>query len=251
MEENQIRLNKYISNSGICSRREADRLIELGKVSVNNEIVKELGYKVSIKDIVKVNGKKIMNEKKVYYLMNKPKGYITTVKDPDGRRTVMDLLNPSIKERIYPVGRLDRNSSGLLLFTNDGELSTALLHPSSNIKKIYTLKLDKNLSVTDYEKCIKGVELEDGIIKVDEIAFINEKDKSEIGVEIHSGKNRILRRLFLKLGYEVVKLDRVMFGNLTKKDIPRGKTRELSIKEVRSLSNLAFHNKNQQSNNKT
>jgi 23S rRNA pseudouridine2605 synthase len=250
MEENQLRLNKYISNSGICSRREADKLIELGKVSVNNEIIKELGYKVSIKDIVKVNGKKIMNEKKVYYLMNKPKGYITTVKDPDGRRTVMDLLDPKIKERIYPVGRLDRNSSGLLLFTNDGELSTALLHPSSNIKKIYTLKLDKNLSVTDYEKCIKGVELEDGIIEVDEIAFINEKDKSEIGVEIHSGKNRILRRLFLKLGYEVVKLDRVMFGNLTKKDIPRGKTRELSIKEVRSLSNLAFHNKNQQSNNK-
>jgi len=251
MEDNNIRLNKYISNSGICSRREADKLIENGKVTVNDKVITELGYKVSINDKIKVGGKKIMNEKKVYYLMNKPKGYITTVKDPEGRRTVMDLLDKNIKERIYPVGRLDRNSSGLLLFTNDGELSTALMHPSSNIKKIYTLKLNAPLKIPDLEKCISGVELEDGIIKVDEIAFINEKDKSEIGVEIHSGRNRVLRRLFQKLNYEVIKLDRVMFGNLTKKDIPRGKTKELSIKEVRSLYNLAFHNKNQQSTNKT
>ncbi|RME16148.1 MAG: rRNA pseudouridine synthase [Bacteroidetes bacterium] len=236
-EQTSIRLNKYIANSGICSRREADKLIEAGVVKVNGEIITTLGYKVKPTDIVEVEGQRIKNEKKVYILLNKPKDYITTTKDPQNRKTVMHLISGACKERVYPVGRLDRQTTGLLLFTNDGELAKKLTHPKSRIPKLYHVVLNKNFSGTDFEKLSKGIELEDGFIKPDALSYVMQS-KKELGIQIHSGRNRIIRRIFEHLGYEVVKLDRVMYAGLTKKNLPRGKWRFLTEKEVDFLKML-------------
>ncbi|NVN93818.1 MAG: pseudouridine synthase [Bacteroidetes bacterium] len=234
-----VRLNKFIANAGICSRREADDLIVSGAVSINGVIITELGTKVLPTDSVQYGGETLISEKKKYVLLNKPKGYITTVEDPQERRTVMALVKDACKERLYPVGRLDRNTSGLLLFTNDGDLAKKLTHPRYGVKKLYHVELDRALSKSDMEKLWDGVELEDGIVKVDDVAYIDEgKNKREIGIEIHTGKNRVIRRIFETLGYEVVKLDRTMFAGLTKKDIPRGMWRFLSEKEVSYLKML-------------
>lgn len=233
-----IRLNKYISNAGYCSRREADKLIEEGKVKVNGEKVTELGQKVKSSDKVEIEGKLVTKTELVYLLINKPKGYLSTVTDPEGRKTVIDLIGKATKERVYPVGRLDRNTTGVLLLTNDGDLTHSLLHPSKNIHKIYAVDLDKALTKADMQKIADGVELEDGLLEVDEIAFPDPANKSKVGISIHSGRNRVVRRLFEALGYKVEKLDRVMFGMLTKKNIPRGKWRFLSEKEVRILKRL-------------
>ncbi len=239
-EEKLIRLNKYISNSGICSRREADELIKAGLVSVNGKIVTEMGIKVSRHDVIRYNNTPIRKERKVYVLLNKPKDYITTTDDPEERKTVMKLVENACKERIYPVGRLDRNTTGLLLITNDGELTKKLTHPSSHIKKIYHAELDKNLSLADMKQIAAGIQLEDGFIKVDEINYDGTgQDKNHIGLALHSGQNRIVRRIFESLGYEVRKLDRVIFAGLTKKDLPRGKWRYLSELEVNMLKMIA------------
>ncbi len=236
-EEGLIRLNRYISNSGICSRREADELIEAGAVSVNGKIITELGFKVRPGDKVNYGGETLNREKKVYLLLNKPKDYITTTDDPEKRKTVMELLKGACKERVYPVGRLDRATTGLLLFTNDGELAKRLTHPSHGAKKLYHVHLDNPLKKGDFDKIEAGLELEDGPIKVDQIVYAGDTgDKRELGVEIHSGKNRIVRRIFESLGYEVVKLDRVIFAGLTKKDLPRGRWRFLSEKEITMLN---------------
>jgi len=237
--EEGIRLNKYIANAGICSRREADRLIESGAVSVNGKIVTELGTRVSPEDVVNYGGETLRREKLVYILLNKPKDYITTVDDPQGRKTVMALIGDACRERVYPVGRLDRATTGLLLFTNDGDIAKKLVHPRFGIKKIYHVELDKALSKTDMLKIAQGMELEDGFIKVDEISYDGTGlDKKSIGIEIHSGKNRIVRRIFESLGYDVRKLDRVYFAGLTKKDLPRGKWRFLTPMEVNMLKML-------------
>ncbi len=236
-ENNLIRLNKYIANSGICSRREADKLIEAGAVKVNGEVVSTLGYKVKPTDVVEVEGQKIKNEKKVYLLLNKPKDYITTTNDPQNRKTVMHLIAGACKERVFPVGRLDRQTTGLLLFTNDGELADKLMHPKSRVPKLYHVTLNKNFSVNDFEKLAAGIELEDGFIKPDVLSYV-EGSKKELGIEIHSGRNRIIRRIFEHLGYDVVKLDRVMYAGLTKKNLPRGKWRFLTEKEVQYLKML-------------
>ncbi|MFZ4400156.1 MAG: pseudouridine synthase [Bacteroidales bacterium] len=234
-----VRLNKYIANAGICSRREADDLIISGAVAINGVIITELGTKVNPGDAVQYGGETLVSEKKKYVLLNKPKGYITTVDDPQERRTVMALVKDACKERLYPVGRLDRNTSGLLLFTNDGEIAKKLTHPRYGVKKLYQVELDRALSKSDMERLWDGVELEDGIVKVDDVAYVDEaKNKKEIGIEIHTGKNRVIRRLFEAMGYEVVKLDRTMFAGLTKKDIPRGMWRFLSEKEVSYLKML-------------
>src|SRR5210317_416088 len=235
--KSEIRLNRYISNSGLCSRREADTFILQGLVTVNGDKITDLGTKVSKKDVVKVDGKRIMPEKPVYILLNKPKGYITTTNDPEGRKTVMDLIDLPGKERIYPVGRLDRNTTGVLLLTNDGELSKKLTHPSHEVSKIYQVELDKPIEMEHFEKIQSGVELEDGFVKVDDIAIIDPEGYS-LGVEIHSGKNRIVRRIFESFGYDVEKLDRVMFAGLTKKDLPRGNWRYLKDKEIVKLKYL-------------
>lgn len=219
--------------SGIGSRREADELITAGLVTVNGKLVTELGTKVSPGDDVRYNNSRIRNEKHVYLLLNKPKDYITTAEDPEERKTVMELIEGACKERVYPVGRLDRNTTGLLLFTNDGDLARYLTHPSSKVKKLYHLELDKNLKVADMRQLMEGVELEDGISRVDDVSFDGDGgDKKSVGVELHSGKNRIVRRLFEALGYDVRKLDRVGFAGLTKKDLPRGRWRFLDEKEV-------------------
>jgi 23S rRNA pseudouridine2605 synthase len=226
-----IRLNKYISNAGVCSRRDADKMIEDGMIKVNGKVVTEMGYKVNNSDIISY-GKRVLNkEKPVYVLLNKPKDFITTMDDPNERRTVMDLVGAACKERIYPVGRLDRNTTGLLLLTNDGELAEKLTHPSNEVKKVYQVDLDKPLTDEDMEKITSGLQLEDGPVRVDDIAVID-KDASSLGIEIHEGRNRIVRRIFEHLGYQVVKLDRVMYAGLDKKDLPRGKWRYLSEKEV-------------------
>ncbi|GAB4203826.1 MAG: hypothetical protein Fur0023_11010 [Bacteroidia bacterium] len=232
-----IRLNKYIANSGICSRREADKLIEAGAVKVNGEIITTLGYKVKPTDTVEVEGQKIKNERKVYILLNKPKDYITTTDDPQNRKTVMHLISGACKERVYPVGRLDRPTTGLLLLTNDGELADKLMHPKSKVPKLYHVILNKNFSGSDFEKLSKGIELEDGFIKPDALSYV-QNSKRELGIEIHSGRNRIIRRIFEHLGYDVVKLDRVMYAGLTKKNLPRGKWRFLTEKEVAFLKML-------------
>ena len=234
-----IPLNKYIAHSGICSRRDAADLIREGKVLVNGKPVTEPGTKVSPEDLVKVSGKKItISRNFVYILLNKPKDYITTTDDPQGRRTVLDLIRHATTERVYPVGRLDRNTSGVLLLTNDGELAQKLAHPRHEIKKIYHVVLDKALTKTDYEKIVQGVELEDGMAHVDAIAYEDAKDRSQVGLEIHSGRNRIVRRIFESLGYDVRGLDRVMYAGLTKKNVQRGKWRFLNEKEVRILKYL-------------
>lgn len=238
-DDGLIRLNRYISNAGICSRRKADELIQAGVVSVNGEVISELGYKVDPqKDVIRYNGETLKREKMVYVLLNKPKDYITTTDDPQERRTVMHLVEKATKERIYPVGRLDRNTTGLLLMTNDGDLADKLSHPRNNISKIYQVELDKNLTQGDLNKIAFGVELEDGLIKPDAISYVQGGTKREIGIQIHSGRNRIVRRIFEHLGYEVVKLDRAVYANLTKKDLPRGRWRYLEEKEVIQLKHL-------------
>ena len=238
--EEEIRLNKFIAHSGICSRREADKYIAAGVVKVNDEVITELGYKVKSDDRVQFEGRNLKREKLVYVLLNKPKGFITSMDDPFERRTVMDLVANAVKERIYPVGRLDRNTTGLLLFTNDGQIAKKMTHPSHEIKKIYQVSLESNLSQDHFNSIKQGVELEDGFIKPDAIAYVKpDVTHKEIGVEIHSGKNRIVRRIFEHYGYKVIKLDRVKLGGLTKKDLPRGKWRFLSPAEINMLKILA------------
>ncbi len=238
--EEEIRLNKFIAHSGICSRREADKYIAAGVVKVNDEVITELGYKVKSDDRVQFEGRNLKREKLVYVLLNKPKGFITSMDDPFERRTVMDLVANAVKERIYPVGRLDRNTTGLLLFTNDGQIAKKMTHPSHEIKKIYQVSLESNLSQDHFNSIKQGVELEDGFIKPDAIAYVKpDITHKEIGVEIHSGKNRIVRRIFEQFGYKVIKLDRVKLGGLTKKDLPRGKWRFLSPAEINMLKILA------------
>ena len=234
-----VRLNKYIANAGVCSRREADKLIESGAIKVNGKVVTELGTKVKTGDKVQYGEQILSTEKPVYLLLNKPKDFITTTDDPQERKTVMDLVKRACKERIYPVGRLDKNTTGLLLFTNDGELAKKLIHPSHQIKKVYHVILEKPLTKNDMLKIAGGLELEDGKADVDKIAWVEpEKDKREVGIELHSGKNRIVRRIFENLNYKVYKLDRVMFAGLTKKDLPRGKWRFLSPREVSLLKRI-------------
>ena len=232
-----IRLNKYLANSGICSRREADQLIAEGKVKVNKNVVKEMGYKVMPTDTVYFEGQPVKREKLVYVLLNKPKGFITTMDDPKDRKTVMELVKKACDERIYPVGRLDRNTTGLLLFTNDGELAKKLTHPSHKVRKIYQAQLDKPITEEDFLSIEAGIELEDGSAKVEKIAILT-PDAMKIGLEISMGRNRIVRRIFEHLGYEVVKLDRTVFAGLTKKDLPRGKWKYLSEKEVIRLKHF-------------
>jgi len=233
-EDGLIRLNKYLSNSGIASRRDADILISSGAVKVNGEVVTQLGHKISPGDKVTYGDESVKGEKKVYILLNKPKDYITTVDDPRDRRTVMHLIEGACKERVYPVGRLDRNTTGVLLLTNDGDITARLTHPKYGVKKIYHVTLNKGLRADHFKQIIEGVELEDGMILADDLQFPGESRK-EVGIEIHSGRNRIVRRLFEHLGYDVIKLDRVSFAGLTKKDISRGKWRFLTAKEINFL----------------
>jgi len=232
----QMPLNKYIAHSGVCSRRDAVDLIKGGKVKVNNLLITEPGHKISENDVVAVGGKKIHPVKNlVYILLNKPKDYLTTTDDPQQRKTVLDLIKNATQERVYPVGRLDRNTSGVLLFTNDGDLSQKLTHPSNEIKKVYAVTLDKPLAKNHFDEILKGVPLEDGIVNVDVLAYTDNADKTQIGIELHSGRNRIVRRIFEHFGYDVKNLDRVIFAGLTKKNVQRGKWRFLTEKEVRDL----------------
>ena len=236
----EVRLNKYIANSGVCSRREADNFILAGVVTVNGEVVTELGTKVNIyTDDVRFNGERLKGEEKIYIVMNKPKGYVTTASDPHAEKTVMDLLK-GCPSRVFPVGRLDKNTTGVLMFTNDGEIAEKLTHPSYDKKKIYQVSLDSKLKGEDYDKILSGIELSDGVIAADELEYIEEDDHRKIGIEIHSGKNRIVRRIFESLGYEVKALDRVYFAGLTKKGIKRGDWRYLSEGEVNLLKMGAY-----------
>ena len=236
----EIRLNKYIANSGVCSRREADNFILAGVVTVNGEVVTELGTKVNIyTDDVRFNGERLKGEEKVYIVMNKPKGYVTTASDPHADKTVMDLLK-GCGARVFPVGRLDKNTTGVLMFTNDGEIAEKLTHPSYDKKKIYQVSLDGKLKREDYEKILSGVELSDGVIAADELEYIEEHDHRKLGIEIHSGKNRIVRRIFESLGYEVKALDRVYFAGLTKKGLKRGEWRFLTEGEINLLRMGAY-----------
>ncbi|MDR1758140.1 MAG: pseudouridine synthase [Bacteroidales bacterium] len=229
-----IRLNKYIANAGICSRREADTLITTGAVTVNGQIVTELGTKVQPTDEVRYGDKVLQREKPVYILLNKPKDYITTTYDDRERKDVMELIRGACEERVYPVGRLDKNTTGVLLFTNDGEMAKKLTHPKHGVRKTYAVELDKNLSGSDFDAILQGIELSDGLIQVDELSYINDS-KREVGLTIHSGRNRIVRRIFEHLGYEIVKLDRAIFAGLDKKKLPRGKWRFLSPAEINIL----------------
>lgn len=232
----EMPLNKYISHSGVCSRRDAADLIKAGKVKVNGELILEPGHKVTIQDDVRVAGKKVNPvADMVYILLNKPKDYLTTTDDPQKRKTVLDLIKQATTLRVYPVGRLDRNTSGVLLLTNDGDLSQKLTHPSNEIRKVYAVTLDKPLTKQHFEDILKGVPLEDGVANVDVLAYTDNADKTQIGVELHTGRNRIVRRIFEHYGYDVKNLDRVMFAGLTKKNVNRGKWRFLTEKEVRDL----------------
>ena len=233
-KSDMVRLNRYIANAGICSRRDADKLIEAGEIKVNNKVITEMGYQVAPTDIVKYGNRKLNREKPVYVLLNKPKDFLTTTEDPNDRKTVMELVKNAGDARIYPVGRLDRNTTGLILLSNDGELADRLTHPSHEIEKIYQAELDKPLTDDDFEKIKAGLTLEDGEIKVDDLAKVT-PDGYVIGVKIHSGKNRIVRRIFEHLGYEVTKLDRTTFAGLTKKDLPRGHWRYLTERELVKL----------------
>lgn len=242
----EIRLNKFLAHSGVASRRKADELISQGLVKVNGKVVTEVGMKVNLRDKVEFEGKEVQPERKVYILLNKPKGYITTTDDDKDRRTVMDLVkSASVKLklpydlRLYPVGRLDRNTTGVLLITNDGDLSLKLTHPSNSMAKVYKATLNKGLSQEHFEALLKGTELEDGMAKIDELAYVDSKNGEVLGIEIHMGKNRIVRRLFEHYGYVVEKLDRMTFAGLTKKDLPRGKWRFLNEKEVRQLKHFS------------
>jgi 23S rRNA pseudouridine2605 synthase len=243
LEPGEIRLNRYVAQSGICSRREADELIKKGLVSVNDNLVTEMGYKVKPNDTVKYQGKIILSEPFVYIVMNKPKDFITTTEDDKGRKTVMDLLVDKVQERVFPIGRLDRNTTGVLLITNDGELAQMLTHPSFEIKKVYHVVLDKKVSQKDLDSLVEGIELEDGVVHADAVAYVESDDKRHVGIELHSGKNRIVRRMFEHLGYDVEKLDRVSFGSFTKKDLPRGKWRHLNNYEIASILKMKEGNK--------
>lgn len=235
-----VRLNRFIANSGVCSRREADTLIQAGVVTVNGEVVTELGTKVNIHDDdIRFNGERLKGEEKVYLIMNKPKGYVTTASDPHAEKTVIDLLK-GCSSRVYPVGRLDKNTTGVLLLTNDGEIAERLTHPSYDKKKIYQVSLDRALSEEDYHKILEGVSLTDGDVKADELEFIDANDKRKIGIEIHSGKNRIVRRIFDSLGYNVKALDRVYFAGLTKKGLKKGEWRYLTEGEINILKIGAY-----------
>ncbi|MCD8401749.1 pseudouridine synthase [Tenacibaculum finnmarkense] len=233
-----IRLNKYISNSGICSRREADTYIEHGSVFVNGNLMTQMGYKVQPTDEVRFDGTLISIEKKRYILLNKPKNYITTMEDERGRKTVMELVDNATKERIYPVGRLDRNTTGLLLFTNDGELAKKLTHPKHNVRKLYHASLDKKLSISDLDKLRDDVVIEGKKVFIDAVSYVEGERKTEVGIEIHSGRNRIVRKIFENFGYAVSKLDRVIFAGMTKRNLPRGRWRELTEQEVNTLKML-------------
>ena len=237
-EPTEIRLNKYISNSGICSRREADTYIKSGSATVNGKVITEMGYKVKLDDEVRFDGSLINPEAKKYVLLNKPKNFITTMDDERGRKTVMDLVGGATKERIYPVGRLDRQTTGLLLFTNDGEMAKKLTHPKHNIRKLYHASLDKKLAMKDLQKISENFVLEGKMVFVDAISYIENQSKTEVGIEIHSGRNRIVRKIFEHFGYTVVKLDRVLFSGLTKKNLPRGHWRHLTQQEVNNLKML-------------
>lgn len=242
--EGGLRLNKFISNAGICARRKADEFIGQGFVTVNGNVVLEMGYKVQEKDIVKFKGKKVTPIKFSYILLNKPKSVITTTDDELNRKTVLDIVQGAAKERIYPIGRLDRNTTGVLLLTNDGELAQKLSHPSSNVTKVYQVELNKPLAEKDRLAIKEGLELEDGIAQIDEIEYtLPRGDDKHVGIELHIGKNRIVRRIFEHLGYEVEKLDRVLYAGLTKKNVPRGKWRYLSEKEIIFLKHFAGHEK--------
>ncbi len=235
-----VRLNKYIANSGVCSRREADTLIQSGVVTVNGQVVTELGTKVNVlTDDIRFNGERLKGEDKVYIIMNKPKGYVTTVSDPHAEKTVMELLK-GCPSRVFPVGRLDKNTTGVLMFTNDGEMAEKLTHPSYNKKKIYQVVLDAPLSQEDRQRVLSGVELNDGVVAADELEFIDERDHRQLGIEIHSGKNRVVRRIFESLGYEVRALDRVYFAGLTKKGLKKGDWRYLTEGEVNILKMGAY-----------
>ena len=235
-EDKSMPLNKYVAHCGVCSRRDAVELIKEGKLKVNDVIVTEPGFKVEPNALVFFSGKRIFPEKNlVYILLNKPKDYITTSEDPEGRKTVLDLIRGATIERVFPIGRLDRNTTGVLLLTNDGDMTQKLSHPSHEVRKIYEVKLDKPLGKLDFERVLRGLELEDGFVRADALAYSDPKDKSIIGIELHSGRNRIVRRIFESLGYDVRNLDRVMFGNLTKKNVERGKWRFLNEKEIRLL----------------
>ncbi len=230
-----IRLNRFIAASGICSRREADKLISSGKISVNGKVITELGVKVRINDDIRYRGQKITPEKKVYILLNKPKGYITTASDPDGNQTVIDLIGSKCSERVFPVGRLDKNTTGVLLLTNDGDLAAKLMHPKYGKKKVYHVFLDKEVTRKDLEELVKGVDIGGETVAADVAAFPDENDKKQIGIEIHTGQNHVIKRMFESLGYKVRKLDRVYFAGLTKKNLPRGKWRFLTSKEISIL----------------
>lgn len=239
IEQPLVRLNKYLSNAGVCSRREADRLIEEGLIKVNGQVVTALGTKVKMEDEVLYQDKKVVFEKPVYLLLNKPKGYITTVKDPQERKTVIHLVRSACKERIYPVGRLDKETTGLLLLTNDGDLTKKLTHPKFGVKKIYHVILERNVTKFELEKLVTGIDLEDGEVKADVVNYVGDgKDKKQIGIELHSGKNRVIRRMMENLGHNIIKLDRVFFAGLTKRNIPRGKYRFLESREIEMLKRL-------------
>ena len=233
-DDGLVRLNKFIANSGICSRREADEYITAGLVSVNGTIISELGVRVSPNDDIRFNGERLKGEEKVYIVMNKPKDFVTTLSDPNAEQTVMDLIAGKCTQRVYPVGRLDKQTTGVLLLTNDGELADKLTHPSNNRKKIYHIVLDKNLSKPDFDAILKGIELEDGLIFADSLSYVDE-DNAQVGLEIHSGRNRIVRRIFEHLGYKVKRLDRVYFAGLTKKNLRRGQWRFLTDQEATML----------------
>ncbi|MEN8124305.1 MAG: pseudouridine synthase [Bacteroidota bacterium] len=234
-DTDEIRLNKYIANAGICSRREADTYIKSGSATVNGKTITEMGFKVKPTDEVRFDGTLISPESKRYILLNKPKNYITTMDDERGRKTVMELVHNATKERIYPVGRLDRLTTGLLLFTNDGELAKKLTHPKHQVKKLYHVNLDKKLSMSDLQKISENFVLEGKMVFVDKISYINNKPKNEVGIEIHSGRNRIVRKIFEHFGYNVTKLDRVIFAELTKKNLSRGHWRHLTQQEINNL----------------
>ncbi len=238
--DSEMRLNKYMSNAGICSRREADEKIQAGAVTVNGKVVTELGTKIRPADVVEYDGKVVVPERKCYVLLNKPKDCVTTSDDPGGRTTVLDIVKNACAERIYPVGRLDRNTTGVLLLTNDGDLASKLTHPKFVKKKIYHVWTDKPIAEEDMQRIADGIELDDGEIHADEVSYVSETDRKQAGIEIHSGRNRIVRRIFESLGYRVVKLDRVYFAGLTKKNLPRGKWRYLSQDEVNHLRQGSF-----------
>ncbi len=235
-----MRLNKYIAHAGICSRRKAVDLVKEGLVKVNGQVEKNPAYEIQAKDQIEYEGKRItIEKKKVYILMNKPKNTLTTVTDDRGRRTVLDIISKKVKQRVYPVGRLDRNTTGLLLLTNDGDLAKKLMHPSHGVKKIYHIVLDRSLTPADYDHIQRGLELEDGLAEVDSIKYVPNAPKAEVLIELHSGKNRIIRRIFEHLDYTVNRLDRIYLGGLTKKDIPRGWFRDLKDKEVIMLKHFS------------